>query len=59
MQNLFKIISRAIGGAIEKVFRPSQGGVDVWIESFSNVRLQLNECIGIIVFWSKAITNLQ
>lgn len=57
MENNFKNISRSIGVAIENCFKKGTGQ-DVWGSSFSNVRQELNECLGILGDWRKIMREL-
>lgn len=51
---MFKIISRSIGVRIEKVFKEN----DMWQQSFSDVRLKLNECMRICQKWKETMLEL-
>lgn len=54
MENLFKIISKALGSRVESEFQKN----DVWQSSFSDVRVKLNECMKIFKSWKDRITEL-
>jgi hypothetical protein len=54
MENTFRVISKAIGGRIEREFKEN----DIWQASFSDVRHKLNECMRICSKWKESINNL-
>lgn len=64
MANFFKVISRALGSRIEHQFTvrdPKNNEIllhNVWEKSFSDVRLQLNECLRICQLWREAYIDL-
>ena len=56
MENFFRVISRALGTRIELVFKQKEN--DVWQQSFSDIRLKLNECMRILTSWKKSMEHL-
>jgi len=54
MDHFFKVISKSIGGRIEREFKEN----DIWVASFSEVRFKLNECLRICSKWKESITLL-
>lgn len=54
MENMFRVISKALGARIEAEFAKN----DVWQSSFSDVRVKLNECMRICKGWKDRVTEL-
>jgi len=54
MENMFKIISKCIGARIESAFKKGS----LWSETFSDVRLKLNECMRICDVWKESMNHL-